>query len=245
MARKRSGIAARKRGSPADGVTAESRVRAARIEKGLSQAELAEAAGLTRQAVYAIESSHYLPNVTTALQPRAHARPPRRGPVRPRAGGRVLEGELLGTETARPRATRAKVWSVGERTLVLPVASLGAGLTYSTPGGRPHRGPGADARAQLAARAACACSSCRTRASCGSRSWSRAAIPPSSSWRSASGSIASPRRVLGWPMGSTAAVEALKRGEVHVAGLHVMDPRSGEANVPFVRRHLGDQPSPS
>ena len=42
-------------------------------------------------------------------------------------------------------------------------------------------------------------------------------------------------------MGSTAAVLALKRGEVHVAGLHVMDPRSGEANVPFVRRHLGDQ----
>jgi molybdate-binding protein len=42
-------------------------------------------------------------------------------------------------------------------------------------------------------------------------------------------------------MGSTAAVEALKRGEVHVAGLHVMDPRSGEANLPFVRRHLGDQ----
>ena len=42
-------------------------------------------------------------------------------------------------------------------------------------------------------------------------------------------------------MGSTAAVEALKRGEVHVAGLHVMDPRSGEANLPFVRRHLGDR----
>ena len=42
-------------------------------------------------------------------------------------------------------------------------------------------------------------------------------------------------------MGSTAAVEALKRGEVHVAGLHVVDPRSGEANLPFVRRHLGDQ----
>jgi molybdate-binding protein len=49
-----------------------------------------------------------------------------------------------------------------------------------------------------------------------------------------------PAAVLGWPMGSTAAVEALERGEVHVAGLHVMDPRSGEANLPFVRRHLGD-----
>jgi molybdate-binding protein len=40
-------------------------------------------------------------------------------------------------------------------------------------------------------------------------------------------------------MGSTAALEALERGEVHVAGLHLVDARSGEANVPFVRRHLG------
>ena len=46
----------------------ESRVRTARLERGLSQAELAEAAGLTRQAVYSIESNHYLPNVTTALR---------------------------------------------------------------------------------------------------------------------------------------------------------------------------------
>jgi DNA-binding XRE family transcriptional regulator len=38
----------------------EGRVRGARLERGLSQAELAAAAGLTRQAVYAIESSHYL-----------------------------------------------------------------------------------------------------------------------------------------------------------------------------------------
>jgi molybdate-binding protein len=42
-------------------------------------------------------------------------------------------------------------------------------------------------------------------------------------------------------MGSTAAVEALKRGEVHIAGLHVIDPHTGEANLPFVRRHLGRQ----
>jgi molybdate-binding protein len=39
-------------------------------------------------------------------------------------------------------------------------------------------------------------------------------------------------------MGSTAAIEALRRGQVHIAGLHVVDPRSGESNVPFVRQQL-------
>ena len=48
-----------------------------------------------------------------------------------------------------------------------------------------------------------------------------------------------PGRLLAWPMGSLAALEALKRGEVHMAGLHVVDPASGESNVPFVRKHLG------
>ncbi|MFO0730607.1 MAG: substrate-binding domain-containing protein [Nitrospiraceae bacterium] len=41
----------------------------------------------------------------------------------------------------------------------------------------------------------------------------------------------------GWTLGSTAALDALKRGEVHVAGVHVVD-QSGESNLPYLRRHL-------
>jgi molybdate-binding protein len=39
-------------------------------------------------------------------------------------------------------------------------------------------------------------------------------------------------------MGSTAALQALQRGEVHVAGMHLFDPTSGESNMPFLRRSL-------
>ena len=42
---------------------------------------------------------------------------------------------------------------------------------------------------------------------------------------------------VGWPMGSMAALRALQRGEVHVAGLHLFDPIIGESNMPFLRRH--------
>src|SRR5262249_14390932 len=44
--------------------------------------------------------------------------------------------------------------------------------------------------------------------------------------------------LVGWTLGSTAALEALERGEVHVAGIHLLDPRTGESNVPFLRRRL-------
>ena len=38
--------------------------------------------------------------------------------------------------------------------------------------------------------------------------------------------------------GSLAALYALKRGEVHVAGIHMMDHRSGDYNSPFLKRYL-------
>jgi molybdate-binding protein len=39
-------------------------------------------------------------------------------------------------------------------------------------------------------------------------------------------------------MGSMAALQALQREEVHVAGLHLFDPVTGESNLPFIRRSL-------
>jgi molybdate-binding protein len=44
--------------------------------------------------------------------------------------------------------------------------------------------------------------------------------------------------VVCWTMGSTAALRALQQGEVHVAGLHLLDPATGESNLPFLRRTL-------
>ena len=44
--------------------------------------------------------------------------------------------------------------------------------------------------------------------------------------------------LVGWTMGSMAALRALQQGEVHVAGLHLFDPTTGESNLPFLRRTL-------
>lgn len=214
-------------------------MRAARIERGLSQAELARAVGLTRQALYAIESNIYLPNVTVALRlaHRLGRRVEDLFTLDHAGAGATVDGELLGG-TARPSTSpRAKVWSIGDRTFVLPVVRLGAGLAYSTPadglivGPAPSAGRARRVRVQLFPSTLVdrqvVVAGCDPAINLVAERLRRHRDPAS---------------LLGWPMGSTAAIQALKRGEVHVAGLHVVDPRSGQPNLPFVRRHLADQP---
>lgn len=43
-------------------------------------------------------------------------------------------------------------------------------------------------------------------------------------------------------VGSLGGLLALRRGEAHMAGIHLLDEASGEYNVPYVRRHLPDRP---
>ena len=41
------------------------------------------------------------------------------------------------------------------------------------------------------------------------------------------------------PSNSHAALESVARGEAHVAGLHLLDPRTGQYNRPFAEQRLG------
>ena len=216
------------------------RVRAARLDKGLSQAQLAEAAGLTRQAVYAIESGHYLPNVATALGLARTLDRRVEDLFGSEPSATTIDGELLGQPRGLRPTTRAKVWSVEERILVLPVASLGASLTYSTAADGLIVGPAEPRSASRGRRRV------RVQLLQDARIVRQQVVvagcdPAIQLVAERLRQHREPASLLGWPMGSTAAVEALKRGDVHIAGLHVMDARSGEANLPFVRRHLGNQ----
>lgn len=44
------------------------------------------------------------------------------------------------------------------------------------------------------------------------------------------------------PVGSTAGLMALRRGEAHLAGIHLLDEESGEYNIPFLARFLPGVP---
>jgi putative molybdopterin biosynthesis protein len=43
-------------------------------------------------------------------------------------------------------------------------------------------------------------------------------------------------------VGSLGGLVAQKRGEAHISGTHLLDPDTGEYNVPYIRRTLGDMP---
>lgn len=219
----------------------ENRLRSLRTGKGLSQGALAGMAGVTRQAIYAIEANQYLPTTAVALRLSAALDCRVEDLFSLIAGGEMVEGELVGSLPPEPTHVRVKVARVGKRLLVRPVAGLGEVLNFTVPADGLIAGPVASPRRAL-------------------RQGDRVRVRLLRDRRIVEGEIVvagcdpamflageylrrrqDQATVVEWSMGSTAAVEALKRGEVHVAGLHIVDPKSGEFNLPYLRRHWKGQ----
>jgi molybdate-binding protein/DNA-binding XRE family transcriptional regulator len=219
----------------------ENRLRDVRMAKGLSKGTLAGLAGVTRQAVHAIEAGRYLPTTAVALRLADALGCRVEDLFSLAAGGEVMEGELVGAASPAmegPGRVRVKVARVGERVIVRPVAALGDVLNFTIPadglmlkapaGVSRGRGAGGRVRVQLLR--------------------DRRAVENEIAVAGCDPSVfligehlrkrQEPTTVVGWTMGSAAAVEALLRREVHVAGLHVLDAKSGESNLPYLRRHL-------
>ncbi|MBH0199702.1 MAG: helix-turn-helix domain-containing protein [Nitrospira sp.] len=212
------------------------RLKSIRTQNGLSQGQLASRAGITRQAVSAIESNLYFPTTTIALRlasvldchvedlfslaPTEH----------------VMQGTLIGhlpSHAPHTSPVRVKMSTIGKRTVVRPVIGLGDQLSFIVPADgyiTNPRGqqPGHTVQVRL--------------------SRTREAIQQEISVAGCDPAIflvgGHMRRqkdqtsVIGWTMGSMAALQALQRGEVHVAGMHLFDPITGESNLPFLRRSL-------
>ncbi len=225
--------------------TIENRLRGRRQEKGLSQEALAERVGLTRQAIYAIETNDYLPSTAVALRLADVLACRVEDLFSLSSEGETVTGELIDWPSMQPGLSRGgrpgarvKVARVGDRLLVRPVAALGDVLNFTV---------GADG---LLTRPV-------TRFKAGNRSVAvrllrdRRAIEEEIVVAGCDPSIfligehlrrfKAMTAVVGLSMGSGSAMKALQRGAVHVAGVHVLDARSGEYNLPYVRRHMKGQ----
>jgi molybdate-binding protein/DNA-binding XRE family transcriptional regulator len=214
----------------------ENRLRDQRVGRGLSQGELAARSGITRQAIYAIEDNQYLPTTMVALRLAAALGCRVEDLFSLGAAGDVLEGNLIGGDTGIPGPVRVKVARVGDRMVVLPVASLGEMLNFSTsadgllagpttPGGKGKSGR---VRVQLL----------RDRREIESQVVIAGCDPAIYLAGDYLRRRPSAGALIGWSMGSGSAIEALKRRTVHMAGLHVVDAQTGESNLPYLRRHL-------
>ncbi|HET9845577.1 MAG TPA: substrate-binding domain-containing protein [Nitrospira sp.] len=220
--------------SKASSIHFHNRLKDVRVATGLSQGELASQAGVTRQAVSAIESELYLPTTAVALRLAAVLACRVEDLFSLAASDDVVEGTYIGTGDKAPTTPiRVKVTKVGKKTIVRPVAELGEVLSYTVP---------ADGYL-LETTTVKSGSMARVRIS-----RDREAIDQEISVAGCDPAIVLAgehlRRhkdrtsVVGWSMGSMAALEALQRSEVHVAGLHLFDPVSGESNLPFLKRAL-------
>ncbi|MBX3332426.1 MAG: helix-turn-helix domain-containing protein [Nitrospira sp.] len=209
-------------------------LRSVRTAKGFSQGELASRAGITRQAVFSIESNLYLPTTAVALRLASILACCVEDLFSLAQAEEIIEGALIGRlPQAKTQSIRVKVSTVGKRTIVRPVADLGEQLSFAVPADgyiteTHHKPSGAVVRVKL--------------------SRDREVIQQEISVAGCDPAIflagehlrrhKDQTTVVGWPMGSMAALQALQHGEVHVAGLHLFDPTTGESNIPFLRRHL-------
>ncbi|HEY7818845.1 MAG TPA: helix-turn-helix transcriptional regulator, partial [Vicinamibacteria bacterium] len=98
----------------------ESRLKTFRAASGLSQSELADRVGLTRQAIYMIEAGRYLPNAMTALR------------LARALDCKVEDLFLLEDESPSVEAellvdsgVRMKLWRAGGRFRALPLSAMG------------------------------------------------------------------------------------------------------------------------
>lgn len=219
----------------------QNRLRSLRVARGLSQAELAAKAGITRQAVYAIESNQYLPTTAVALRLADALERRVEDLFSLVATGEAIEGELIGALPAGAPDSlrvRVKVAKVGDRLVVRPVAELGDTLCYTVAADGLVMGPSDAARRSSRDRIKVRVRLLRDRSGIESEiavaGCDPAVFLAGEHLRRRQGGTT----VVGWTMGSAAALEALKRQEVHVAGLHVVDAKSGESNLPYLRRHL-------
>ena len=220
----------------------ENRLRSHRTARGWSQGQLADAAQITRQAVCAIEANQYLPTTAVALRLAGALHCKVEDLFSLITTGDLIEGDLIRSylmkraPLARPRV---KVAMVGDRFIIRPMSALGEVLSYTVPAdglivdqAPIRRGDKGSPRVKVrllrdrrAVEQEIAVAGCDP-----------AIFLAGEYLRRRENGIT----VVGWSMGSAAAVEAVKAGEVHVAGLHVVDAKSGESNLPFLRKHLKD-----
>lgn len=205
-------------------------VRSLRRRLALSQHELAEAAGVTRQTIGGIEAGHFSPSVTVALR------------LAKALGCRVedvfwhdvdvavIHAERSVSLGGSPDGERVALARVGNRWVAHPLSGAAAFRTQMTPADGVTVGGDATHVHVRALDDVENLSHTVALAGCS---------PVLSLWAGAAERWNPGLRVRWAFANSTRALESLARGEVHAAGLHLCDPATGEFNTPFVRRALG------
>jgi len=195
------------------------RVREVREALGLSQAALCAAVGLSRQSVHAIESGRALPAVDVALR-LARALERR---VEDLFGDAESEPRLAAEPVGEARPGRVSLSHISGRWLSYPLSHDGVARS-------------ADAVAAVGKRGQVEVELLRSAADARENLVLMGCAPALGLLADRLNARSGPGRCLWFTQSSTRALEALDRRQTHLAGVHLMDSKTGEPNLPDVRR---------
>ena len=208
----------------------ENHLRERRQSAGFSQKQLADMAGMTRQAVSAVEANQYSPATSAALQLARALRCRVEDLFSIKSGGEIVDGELLGPVSTLTRPLRARLFQIGERLWVRPMDGSGEMTTLSRADGLIIFAEAKTKRAKVKLlkdreniRRQVVIGGCDP-----------AMFLAGEHVRKHGQDNLVPRL-----MGSSIALAALKRGEVHVAGIHLAEENSGSWELPNLK--LGER----
>src|SRR5215469_10728869 len=211
------------------------RVRNARAARGITQLELARRTGISRQALGAIESGLYQPSVAVALS-------------LARELGETVE--TLFANNDEQQCARIEVsWSDPE---VEPAGSSSCKVALARVAGKIVAVPQPAVRLWLSPAAGIVDHAGQKRAAV-STYWSQAEIDSTLLIAGCDPAVAiladwlarrrTPVTAVALRCSSSKALAMLAKSSVHVAGIHLRDPKSGEYNLKPVHDAIGRRPS--
>jgi len=191
-----------------------------RLARQWSQAELAQRAGISRAAVSAIEGERLAPSVMTALALAAVFECSVEELFR--RGGTTQPHESSQAWAWVPRGESSRYWEaeIGRRRLLYPVEAMTLNPTHHD---------GVWQNGVLLGSTPASAETTLVMASC----------DPAAGLLAAEYARASGFRLLVFPRGGRTALELLKQGLVHVAGLHYSTEDAPDRNAETVRNQLG------
>lgn len=196
-----------------------SRVRERRAARGLSQSALAASCGLSRQSVHAIEAGRAVPAVDVALR-MARALD---CAVEVLFGEESIDASLLTEPVGDIESGRVALAHIGGRWLSYPLR-------------RESFCRSADALASRRVRGKLEVEPLRSPAGARENVVMMGCAPALGVLAERLNAAAGPGRFLWVPGSSVGALEALARRQSHISGVHLVDAKTGEANVPDTRR---------
>ena len=203
-------------------------VRVRRLACGLSQQQLAQRVGVTRQAISAMEGGQYSPGTAVALK-LAEVLSCRVDDLFRLKTQSDIVGTLAQPVSGQSQGRRVKLVRIGGRMVVWPIEALTPLINFVAADSviSQNLGSGGQVNLQLYRDIAeiesqIAIAGCDPAISLAAEYMAR----------SAHGSL------FAAVMGSTAALQTLQENNVHVAGVHFVDAATGECNLPYLRRNL-------